>query len=135
MNRRLLIAAIVWSIVLAAFLDLWTSMDFFESILLTLPLALCTMQRSKRLLWLTTAIVVLLTLGVEFGGFNWGEPKELLDASVNRGLLIASLLTLTTLIHLRINQKQDIRLYAAELECRRINLSVQNEGLGVIWRN
>ncbi len=90
------------------------------------------MQRSKRLLWGTAVVAVLLAVAAEFWGFHRGEPKNLLDASVNRGLLIASLLTLTALIHLSINQSQKIVLDAARIERQRIDLSVQNERLEVM---
>jgi hypothetical protein len=61
---------IVGTTVLAALLDLWTSADLIWSILFTLPLTLCSMQRSKRLLWGTVAVVVLLTIAAEFWGFH-----------------------------------------------------------------
>jgi PAS domain S-box-containing protein len=129
MNRKALLIAIVGTTVLAALLALWTSAELIGSILFTLPLALCAMQRSKRLLWGTAVAVVLLTIVSEFWGFNRVELPNLLDASVNRGLLIASLLTLTTLIHFGINQSQTIGLDAAKIERQTNSLLVQNERL------
>jgi PAS domain S-box-containing protein len=129
MNRKALVIAIFGTTVLAALLALWTSAELIGSILFTLPLALCAMQRSKRLLWGTAVAVVFLTIVSEFWGFNRVELPNLLDASVNRGLLIASLLTLTTLIHFGINQSQTIGLDAAKIERQTNSLLVQNERL------
>jgi len=108
MKRKLLLAAIAASTAFAALLDLWTSADLIGSILFTFPLALCAKQPSKRLLWGTTAIVVLLTLTAEFYGFHRSQLLNPLTASVNRSLLIASLLTLATLIHFGINQSEKV---------------------------
>jgi PAS domain S-box-containing protein len=132
-SRKLLVAAIVGATLLVALLALWTSAELIGAILFTLPLALCAMQRSKRLLWGTAAAVVLLTAATEFWGFNRAELPNLWIASVNRGLLIASLLTLTGLIHFLINQGQRIVLDAGEIERQRGNLAVQNEQLEIAF--
>jgi PAS domain-containing protein len=129
MNRKLLTVAIVGSIVLVALLDFWTPAERIESTLFMLPLALCAMQRSNRLLWGTAAAVVLLTIAAEFWGFNRAVLQNLLTASVNRGPVIASLLTLATFIHIGINQSQKILLDAGEIEHQRHDLSAQKDAL------
>jgi PAS domain S-box-containing protein len=87
------------------------------------------MQYSKRLLWGTAAAAILLTIAAEFWGFNRVSLVDPLAATVNRGLLIASLLTLTTFIHFGINQSQKIVLDATEIERQRSNLSAQKDAL------
>jgi PAS domain S-box-containing protein len=129
MNRKLLVVAIVGTTVSAALLDLWTSAELVGSILFTLPLALCSMQRSKRLLWGTAAAAILLTIATEFWGFNRVPLVNLVAASVNRGLLIVGLLTLTAFIHFGKDQSQKIVLDTAELEHQRIHLSIQKDAL------
>jgi PAS domain S-box-containing protein len=129
MNRKLLVVAIVGTTVSAALLDLWTSAELVGSILFTLPLALCSMQRSKRLLWGTAAAAILLTIATEFWGFNRVPLVNLVAASVNRGLLIVGLLTLTAFIHFGIDQSQKIVLDAAEIEHQRNHLSIQKNAL------
>jgi NADH:ubiquinone oxidoreductase subunit 6 (subunit J) len=89
------------------------------SILFTLPLALCFMHASKQILWITGAVVVLLTIAAEFYGINRHQLLNPLAASVNRALLVASLLTLTSLIHRGISQRHKIVLDAAEIERQR----------------
>ena len=125
MNRKLLIATIIGTTVGAGLFDLWTSEEILGSILFTLPLTLCAVRRSKPLLWSTTTVTVLLVIVAGFWGFNRSHPLNPLADSVNRGLLIVSLLTLSTLIHFGINQSQKIVLDAAEIEHQRRNLSTQ----------
>jgi PAS domain S-box-containing protein len=129
MNRALLVAIIVLTTILVALLDFWTSAELVGSMLFTFPLALCAMQRSKRLLWGTAATVVCLTIAAEFWGFHRSELSNPWVASVNRGLLIASLFTLTLFIHLWIDRSQEIALDAAEIERQRSSLAAQNKQL------
>jgi PAS domain S-box-containing protein len=135
MNRKLPIAAIFGITVIGALFDLWTSEEIIGSILFTLPLALCAMHRSKLLLWSTATFTVLLVIVAGLWGFNRSLPLNALAASVNRGLLIVSLLTLSTLIHFGINQSQKIVLDAVEIERQRRNLSAQNERLEIMVRS
>jgi PAS domain S-box-containing protein len=132
MNRKLLIAAIIGTTLAGALFSLWTSEEIIGSILFTLPLTLCAMQRSKPLLWSTATVTVLLVILAGFWGFNRSQPLNPLAASVNRGLLIVGLLTLSTLIHFVINQSQKIVRDAAEIERQRTDLSAQNERLEVM---
>ncbi len=110
MNRTPLIAIIVGTIVLVAWLDFSSSAQILGSILFTFPLVLCARQRSTRLLWGTAAAAVPLTIAAGIWGFH--RLPSPLDAPVNQGLLIASLLTLTTFIHLWIKKSQKIVLDA-----------------------
>jgi PAS domain S-box-containing protein len=115
-KRRLLSALIVVSLLGVAAFDLYTGAALVGAILFTLPLALCAAQGSKRVLWCTAAAAVLLTLVPEL----WRPGEEDAVASwlglVNRGLLIASLLTLTTYIHMSISSTRKIIEDAAEIE-------------------
>jgi PAS domain S-box-containing protein len=124
MNRTPLIAIIVGTIVLVAWLDFSSSAQILGSILFTFPLVLCARQRSTRLLWGTAAAAVPLTIAAGIWGFH--RLPSPLDAPVNQGLLIASLLTLTTFIHLWIKKSQKIVLDAAEIEGQRSSLAARN---------
>src|SRR3984885_9145924 len=124
MNRTPLIAIIVGTIVLVAWLDFSSSAQILGSILFTFPLVLCARQRSTRLLWATAAAAVLLTITAGIWGFH--RVLSPLDTSVNRGFLIASLLTLTTFIHFWIKKSQKIVLDAAEIEGQRSSLAARN---------
>jgi len=81
---------------------------------------------TKRLLWGAPAAAVLLTVAAELWGFDRVEILNPWDASVNRGFLIASLLTLTTLIHFWIKKSQLIELDAAEIGRQGNSLAARN---------
>ena len=99
-SRRLLIAAIFTSIAMIAMLDLLTSSELIASILFTLPLALCALQSSKRLLWTVAALVGALTIASgEWGPFRAGVPATR-DELISRAFLVVALLTLSLFIHL-----------------------------------
>jgi PAS domain S-box-containing protein len=129
MNRKLILATIIATILLVALLDLSTSAELVASILFTFPLALCAMQSSKRVLWGTASAAVLLTMAAEKWGFHRGELLSSQADLMNRGLLIASLLTLATFIHFWINKSHKVVLDASEIERQRSILAIQNERL------
>jgi PAS domain S-box-containing protein len=131
-NRTPLIAIIVGMTVLIALLDFWTSAEFVGSILFTFPLALCAMQRSKRMLWGTGVACALLTVAGEFWGFKRVELVHPWVSSANRAVLIATLLTLTLLIHFLTKRNRKIELDAAEIERQGSNLITQNEELKIL---
>ena len=79
----------------------------------------------KRMLW-GAAAAVLLTIAAEFWGFHRVELLNPWDASGNRSFLIASLLTLTALIHFWIQKSQLIELVAAEIERQGNSLAARN---------
>jgi PAS domain S-box-containing protein len=106
MRGAALAVIIVISSVLIAVVDFWTSAELIGSILFTLPLALCALQPSTRLLWGVAATAVGTTIAANFWGLDRGETPNTLDGLVNRGLLIGSLLTLTAFIHLAIARSQ-----------------------------
>jgi PAS domain-containing protein len=119
MNSTPLGATIVVITGLVAALDLWTSAALIGSILFTLPLALCALVGSRRLLWGTAGAAALLTVAAERWGFDRAEfpgSGDIWYPMINRGLLIASLLTLTTFIHLSMNKSRKIVLDTAELK-------------------
>ncbi len=95
----------------------------------TLPLALCALQRSKRLLWGTTGAVVLLTLAAHVWRLDRTPLLDPTILSVDRGLIIASLLTLTIIIHFGMNRSERMTLDAAEIGRQGSRLLVQNERL------
>jgi PAS domain S-box-containing protein len=122
MNRAPLIAAIVGIILLVAILDFWTSKEFAGSILFSFSLALCAMQRSRWMLGGTTAAAILLIIATECLGF---DRVKLLNPAVtmaNRGLLVASLLTLATFINFWIKNSQRTVLDAANPGCQSSSL-------------
>ena len=126
------VVAVVLVTLLVAVIDFWTSAELVGSILFTFPLALCARQGSKRLLWGTAVAVVLLTVTAEFWGF--GRPQVAVSSVgvVNRVLLVASLLTLTTIIHFRLELRQKMTLDAAATEGQRHRLGTQKERLEVL---
>jgi PAS domain S-box-containing protein len=102
MRGAAVVGTIISSSVLIAVIDFWTSAELIGSILFTLPLALCALQSSMRLLWGVAAATVGTTIAANFWGFDRGESANTVDGLVNRGLLVGSLLTLTTFVHLAI---------------------------------
>src|SRR3984885_14020317 len=129
MSSTLLIALIVTTTVLVALLGFSTSAASVGSILFTFPIALCAMQRSKRLLWSMAASTVLLIIAAEFWGFQRVQLVDPWDASANRGFLIASLLVLATFIHFWINRTRKIKHDAAKIAQQTGSLEAQNERL------
>jgi integrase len=129
MNRTHLLAIIAAVSVLIGLLDYWTSAELVGSVLFTFPLVLCVMQRSKRLLWATAAMASLLSVAAGVWSFNRIQLLNPWVASINRGLLIASLLTLATLIHLWINKSHKLMLEAAKAERHSNSLTARNEQL------
>jgi PAS domain S-box-containing protein len=102
MSRAALVGTIIISSVLTAGLDFSTSAELIGSILFTLPLALCVLQPSTRLLWAVAAAALGATIAANFWGFDRGQIANTADGLVNRGLVVGSLLTLAAFIHLAI---------------------------------
>ena len=127
-----LVAIIVGTTALVAFIDFWTSAELFGSILFAFPLALCAIQRSKRLLWSTVVVCALLTIATEFWAINRVALLHQEIASVNRGILFASLLTLATFIHFWIDKSEKVAVGAAEIERQSRSLVIQNDQLEVL---
>ena len=101
-SRAALVATIIISSVLIASLDFSTSAELIGSILFTLPLALCALQSSTRLLWGVAIAALGATIAANFWGFDRGQIEITVDGLVNRGLVFCSLLTLVAFIHLAI---------------------------------
>jgi PAS domain S-box-containing protein len=116
MNSKLAMATISALTVLVALLDLWHRPHIIASILFTFPIALCAAQRSKGLLWSVAAAATLFSTTTWGMGLARGEFRHPGTASLERGLLLASLLTLTTLIHLWINKSHKGVLDVATIE-------------------
>jgi PAS domain S-box-containing protein len=115
MRRDALVGAILTSTVLITVFDFWSSAELIGSILFTFPLALCAMQSSIRLLWGIATAAVVVSIAANFIGFDRAEIAVSLTDSVNRCLLVGSLLTLTTFIHRGIGRtQQDLRDQAQE---------------------
>ena len=113
---------IVLLIVAVATFDFWTSAQLVGAILFTVPLALCALQRSKAVLWITASAIITLTVAAELWGWARTAPPDLAVASANRGLLIASLLALAIFVHARIAKR-------GEMERLGITLRAQNDRL------
>jgi PAS domain S-box-containing protein len=105
-SRGVLVGTILASSVLIVGFDFATSAELIGSILFTLPLALCALQPSTRLLWGVAAAAVAATIAANFWGFGRNGIENSLDGLVNRGLLVGSLLTLTAFIHLGIGRSR-----------------------------
>ena len=116
MSRLRLPVIIIGVGVLVALLEYFTAAELAGPMLFLFPLVLCIRQRSKWLLWGTSAVATLLTAGAGIWTFHRIELVNPWIASVNRGLLVASLLTLSTLIHLWINKSGQLALEAEEAE-------------------
>jgi PAS domain S-box-containing protein len=132
MNRIPLVAIIVLSVAVAAGLDFWTSANLIGSILFTVPIALCAMHRSSRLLWGTATAAALLTVAAALWGFDRAELADPWVAAFNRGLLIATLFTLAAFIHLWIAKGQKTALDAAEIKRQGTSIVSQNEQLEIL---
>jgi integrase len=129
MHRKPLIATIVGITVLTILLDFWTSAELFGSVLFTFPLVLCVMQRSRWLLWSTAALATLLSAATGMWAFHRVELLNPWVAAVNRGLLVANLLALTTLIHSWITKSDKMLLEAGNMERQSKSLITKNERL------
>jgi PAS domain S-box-containing protein len=95
----------------------------------TLPLVLCVLRRRKRLLWGTAGAVVFLTVAAEGCGFHQAPLLGPAIPSVNRGLLIASLLAPTIILHFGTNEDEKMTLDAAEIGRKGSSLLAENERL------
>jgi len=69
--------------------DVFTSAEHVGAILFTFPPALCAVQRSRRLLWATSAAATILTDVAELWGVGRAILRDPWVASVNRGLVIS----------------------------------------------
>jgi PAS domain S-box-containing protein len=129
MKRAPLLAIIVGITALVGFLEFWSSAQLVASMLFTFPIVLCATQHSKRLLWVTAAAAIAVSIAA---GVWETHRVQLLDprvAAVNRGLFIASLFTLAILIHLWINKSDKTLHDAGTMERQRSSLAATNEQL------
>jgi integrase len=131
MNRTPLVVIIVGITVLIALLDFWIPAELAGSALFTFPLVLCIIRGSKWLLWGTAAIAALSSVAAEIWGFHRIALPSPWVASTNRGLLIATLLTLAVLIHLWMNKRQKAVLAVAKTERHSNSLMARNEQLEI----
>lgn len=132
MNRTLLTMIVVTLTVSVAGFDLWTSSELIGSVLFILPLAMCALHPSRRLLWSTAVAACILTIVAELTGFDRVGHLTSQNGFINRGLVIASLLTLTTFIHLWISKGRTTALDSLEIRRQRTALVAQNEQLEVL---
>jgi PAS domain S-box-containing protein len=132
MKRAPLLTIIVGITALVGLLNFWSSAQLVASILFTFPIVLCATQRSKQLLWGTAAAAIAVSIAA---GVRESHRVELLNpwvAAVNRGLFIASLFTLTILIHLWINKSRKIVDDAATMERQSSSLVATNDQLEIL---
>jgi PAS domain S-box-containing protein len=128
-NHTLLVAAIAGSTAMVAALDFWTSAEFVGSILFTVPLALCALQRSKKLLWTTAAAAGVLTIAAGFWGSGRAMASTSPDGMMNRALLVTSLFTLTAFIHLWLRRARLSAIDATEIRRQSDSLADQSTQL------
>jgi PAS domain S-box-containing protein len=126
---RLLVVAVVGSTAGVAALDFWTSAELIGSILFTVPLALCALQSSKRLLWATAAAAGVLTLVTGAWGSDRPGISASSDAMMNRALVVMSLFTLAAFIHLWLRRARLGALDATEILRQSDSLAKQNTQL------
>jgi PAS domain S-box-containing protein len=132
MKRAPLLAITSGITALVAFLALWSSGQLVASILFTFPIALCATQRSKRLLWATAAAAIAVSIAAGVWETHRVQLLSPWAAAANRGLFIASLFTLTILIHLWINKSRKIVQDAATMERQSSSLVATNEQLEIL---
>src|ERR1700733_8634985 len=108
MSRLRLPVIIIGVGVLVALLEYFTAAELAGPMLFLFPLVLCIRQRSKWLLWGTSAVATLLTVGAGIWTFHRIELVNPWIASVNRGLLVESLLTPRPAVHLWLNKKKHL---------------------------
>jgi PAS domain S-box-containing protein len=128
-NHTLLIVAIVASMTMVGVLDFWASAELVGSILFIVPLALCALQSSKRLLWATATAAGALTIVAGFWGFARAEFSTPSDGTTNRALVVASLFTLTAFIHLWLRRARLGSLDATQIRRQSDSLADQNTQL------
>jgi integrase len=131
MNRTPLVVIIVGIAVLIAMLDFWIPADLAGPALFTFPLVLCITRPSRWLLWTTAAIAALSSVAAEIWGFHRIALPSPWVASVNHGLFIAVLLSITAVIHLWINKSQKVMRDAEEMERQSNSLKARNEQLEI----
>lgn len=125
-----LLAAGIWTLIgCVALLDFWTPAALIGAILFTLPLGLCALHGSKRLLWSVAEVAVLLTMAAELWGFGRGHLSTSWPAMISRSLLVVSLGTLTTFIHLWLNKQQTLAAQVAQIRRQSETLASQNAQL------
>ena len=117
---------------MVAAIDVWTSADLVGSILFVLPLSLCAMQRSRRLLWGTAVAAVLSTVLAALWGIDRAGLVVPWTALVNRGMVIASLLALTAFIRLWMTRSEKIVLDAQDSAHQSSRVAAQNMQLEIL---
>ena len=131
MNRTPLVVIIVGIAALIAMLDFWIPAELAGPALFTFPLVLCITRPSRWLLWTTAAIAALSSVAAEIWGFHRIALPSPWVASVNHGLLIAVLLSITAVIHLWINKSQKVMRDAEEMELHSNSLKARSEHLEI----
>jgi integrase len=129
MNRVQILATIAGMTALIVLLDLRTSAEISLPTLFTFPLVLCAMQRSRWLLWSTAGIATVASAASMLWTFHRIAPANPWVAWANRGLVIATLLTLTALIHFWVTESHKVALDAGERERHSNSLLKRNEQL------
>jgi integrase len=129
MNRTQILATIAGMTALIVLLDLRTSAEISLPVLFTFPLILCAMHRSKVLLWSTAGIATAVSAATVILVFHRVALANSWVAWANRGLLVATLLTLTALMHFWMKESRKVALDAAEMERHSSSLLERNEQL------
>jgi PAS domain S-box-containing protein len=120
----MLIAALTASV---AALDLFTSAAVIASVVFTLPIALCTLQDSRRLLRVIAAASVGFTVLAGVWGWNRGlaDPASVVIQLVNRVFVVTSLVILAVFVELRMRRRETASVAARDL----VRMEVRYRGL------
>jgi PAS domain S-box-containing protein len=129
MTMASLVITIAVTTAMVAVLDFLTSAELVGSILFTLPIALCALQRSRRLLWSIAGLAAFLTIAAELWGVGRAEMHDPWVGSMNRGLLVASLCTLTAFVDLWLQRTEGFAAGALKIQRQRHSSLLQNERL------
>jgi PAS domain S-box-containing protein len=129
LNRGQIAAIVIVITVLVAGIDFSTPVGIIGSIFFTLPLLLCTLQSSKRLLWCTAVAACLITIAAGWWSYKTARSEGVWIGSANRCFLIASFLMLAAFIHAWMNQRNKMALDAAQIEHQSGGLTAQHRGM------
>lgn len=131
--NRTLLAVAIWTLIgFVALLDCWTSPAFIASLLFSLPLALCALHGSQRLLSSAASAAVLSTIAAEVWGLGRANGASSWTAMTSRGLVVVSLLTLIVFVRVGLNKSRTVAEHVAQLARQTHTLASQNVALATL---
>jgi PAS domain S-box-containing protein len=130
MQHQFLRIAIIIAVLAIATIDFTTPSTVMLALLFKLPLALCALQTSTRLLFGTSAVAISSTLATGVWGPNLAGPHLAMpDNIINRGLLAATLVIFTGFIFLAIRHNKLSADNAVRLQAAQDELAASNKEL------